>query len=104
MFEQSWRPGLTRSRSESDGGLSHPDGQSLAEGHLKDSSIGGLSFEPPVDLSTDTGVCVKRSRITSRGVVRHPAIQWKGSSAPHRWSSVARTAVRVANILTQSSV
>jgi hypothetical protein len=102
MVEQKWHPGLSRSRSE--GGPSYPDGQSLAGEHLKDSSIGGLSFEPPVDLSADTGVRVRRSRITSSGAVGQPAIQYGRIVHATPLEFGCTHGRQVATILTQSSV
>jgi len=51
--------------------ISYPDGQSLAVGHLKDISTGGLSFELPVYLGSNNRVRVRLSRMTSSGLVRY---------------------------------
>jgi hypothetical protein len=48
----------------------YPDGHSLALGHLKNISEGGLSMEIPVCLQPGTKVRIKLSKITS-GVLRH---------------------------------
>ena len=51
--------------------ISYPDGQSLAAGHLKDISTGGLSFDLPVRLGLDSRVRVRLSGMSSSGLVRH---------------------------------
>ena len=51
--------------------ISYPDGQSLAVGHLKDISTGGLSFDLPVRLGLDFRVRVRLSGMSSSGLVRH---------------------------------
>jgi hypothetical protein len=53
--------------------LSTSDGQSLAVGHLKDVSEGGLSVELPVCLVPGAQVKVRLSTLTS-GVLHHYAV------------------------------
>lgn len=53
--------------------LSCSDGQSLAVGHLKDISEGGLSVELPLCLSPGMRVKVKLSTLTS-GVLHHYSV------------------------------
>jgi len=53
--------------------LSTSDGQSLAVGHLKDVSEGGLSVELPVCLMPGAQVKVRLSTLTS-GVLHHYAV------------------------------
>jgi len=53
--------------------LSCLDGQSLAVGHLKDVSEGGLSVELPICLPQGMKVKVRLSTLTS-GVLRHCAV------------------------------
>ncbi len=50
--------------------LSHPDRRSLAVGHLKDVSEGGLSLHLPLCLLTGSRIHVKLTRMTD-GVLRH---------------------------------
>lgn len=57
--------------------LSHPDGHSLAVGHLKDMSEGGLSLDLPVCLQPGAKVQVKLSKLTHGGLLRH--FQFKGT-------------------------
>ncbi|MBI4400145.1 MAG: PilZ domain-containing protein [Nitrospirae bacterium] len=56
---------------------SNPDGHSLAVGHLKDVSEGGLSLDLPVCLQPGAKVQVKLSKLTHGGLLRH--FQFKGT-------------------------
>jgi hypothetical protein len=66
--------------------LSCSEGQSLAVGHLKDVSEGGLSVELPVCLSPGMRVRIRLSTLTSdvlhhhtvTGMVRHTEMSGKG--------------------------
>ena len=51
--------------------LSYPGGESLALGHLKDVSEGGISLDLPKHLSPGTLIQVKLSRMTHGGLLRH---------------------------------
>lgn len=51
--------------------VSYPDGQTLAVGHLKDISAGGLSVDLPVCLAPGTRVRVSVSRMNPSGLLRH---------------------------------
>ena len=51
--------------------LSYPGGESLALGHLKDVSEGGISLDLPQNLQRGVKVQVKLSRMTHGGVLRH---------------------------------
>jgi hypothetical protein len=51
--------------------ISFPGGESLALGHLKDISVGGLSLDLPLCLRPDAKVQVKLSRMSSSGLIRH---------------------------------
>lgn len=56
--------------------ISYPDGHSLAVGHLKDVSEGGLSLDLPVCLQPGATVRVKLSKMGG-GLLRH--FQFKGT-------------------------
>ena len=51
--------------------LSDPGGESLALGHLKDVSEGGISLDLPQCLQRGAKVQVKLSHMTHGGVLRH---------------------------------
>lgn len=51
--------------------LSYPGSKSLALGHLKDVSEGGISVDLPQRLPPDTKVQVKLSHMTPAGLLRH---------------------------------
>ena len=51
--------------------LSCPGGESLALGHLKDVSDGGISLDLPQNLQRGVKVQVKLSRMTRGGLLRH---------------------------------
>jgi PilZ domain-containing protein len=53
--------------------LSYPGGESLALGHLKDVSEGGISVDLPQRLCSGTKVQVKLSHMTPAGLLRHYA-------------------------------
>ena len=51
--------------------MSHPEGESLALGHLKDVSEGGFSLDLPLCLQPGAKVLVKLSRMSPSGLLRH---------------------------------
>jgi len=51
--------------------FAHPDGESLALGHLKDVSEGGISLDLPKCLQRDMKVLVRLSHMTHGGLLRH---------------------------------
>jgi hypothetical protein len=51
--------------------MSHPTGESLALGHLKDVSASGLSLDLPLCLQPGAKVKVKLSRMSPSGLLRH---------------------------------
>ena len=51
--------------------VSYPGGETLALGHLKDVSEGGLSLDLPLCLQPGAKVLVKLSRMTPTGLLRH---------------------------------
>ena len=57
--------------------LSYPGSESLALGHLKDVSEGGISVDLPQRLRLDTKVQVRLSYMTPAGLLRH--YEFKGT-------------------------
>lgn len=51
--------------------VSYPDGQTLAVGHVKDISAGGLSLDLPVCLAPNIHVRVNLSRVNPNGMLGH---------------------------------
>lgn len=51
--------------------LSYPGGESLALGHLKDVSEGGISLDLPQSLPKGAKVQIKLSHMTPGGLLRH---------------------------------